>query len=74
MNRSLGGGEKSAHDFGIPFLGRIPVETEMVKAGDSGRPFIHFKEKTPIAEVMNRIIDTITDYLRNNECKRELYR
>ncbi|MBN1353483.1 MAG: Mrp/NBP35 family ATP-binding protein, partial [Candidatus Omnitrophica bacterium] len=31
----MGGGEKSADDLKVPFLGRIPVEPEMVKFGDS---------------------------------------
>ena len=31
-----GGGEKMAREMGIPFLGPIPVDNEMVTAGDAG--------------------------------------
>ena len=55
----LGGGERSAHDLRVPFLGRIPVEPEMVKSGDSGQPFIHFKKETETAKIMAGIINRI---------------
>ena len=51
-----GGGEKSAHDLKVPFLGRIPIEPEIVKFGDSGRPYIHFQSQTQIANIMNQIL------------------
>lgn len=56
----IGSGEKSAQDLNVPFLGRIPVEPEMVKLGDSGHPFIHFKKETQTAKIMDEIIDRIT--------------
>jgi len=34
-----GGGEKTAREFGINFLGRIPFDPNLVKAGDSGSSF-----------------------------------
>lgn len=37
---STGGGRKAAEDLGVPFLGAIPLDPDMVKAGDEGRPFI----------------------------------
>jgi len=63
----IGGGEKSAHDLGVPFLGRIPVEPEIVKLGDSGQPFIHFKKGTQTAEIMDEIMNKIIVYIKNNE-------
>lgn len=35
-----GGGKKAAEELGVPFLGSIPIDPEMRKAGDEGRPFI----------------------------------
>ncbi|OGX17896.1 MAG: ATP-binding protein [Omnitrophica WOR_2 bacterium RBG_13_44_8b] len=58
-----GGGEKSAHDLKVPFLGRIPVEPEMVKLGDSGQPFIHFRSEAQTATIMNEILVKITKAL-----------
>ena len=63
----LGGGEKSAHDLNVPFLGRIPIEPEMVKLGDLGQPFIHFKKETQTAKIMDEITKRITVYMKNNE-------
>jgi ATP-binding protein involved in chromosome partitioning len=37
---SRGGGKKAAEDLSVPYLGEIPLDPEMVKAGDEGRPFI----------------------------------
>ena len=37
---SSGGGERTAAEMGVPFLGRIPLEPEIVKAGDEGRPYV----------------------------------
>jgi Mrp family chromosome partitioning ATPase len=34
-----GGGEKTAQDAGIPFLGKIPFDTKMVSCGDQGVSF-----------------------------------
>jgi hypothetical protein len=34
------GGKKAAEDLGVPYLGNIPLDPDMRKAGDEGRPFI----------------------------------
>ena len=35
-----GGGEKAAREMLVPFLGRIPIDPEIVLCGDSGRSVI----------------------------------
>jgi len=35
-----GGGKKIADEFSVPFLGAIPIDIDMRRAGDEGRPFI----------------------------------
>ena len=62
-----GGGEKSARDFGVPFLGRIPLESEFVKSGDSGTPFIHFHKESQSAKILDEIISNMTSYIKSNE-------
>ncbi|MDA3788728.1 MAG: Mrp/NBP35 family ATP-binding protein [Desulfobacula sp.] len=43
----IGGGEKTAKDYGIEFLGRIPFDSDMVKCGDEGVAFQDkFKESS----------------------------
>jgi ATP-binding protein involved in chromosome partitioning len=37
---SRGGGKKAAVDMGVPYLGAIPLDPAMVKAGDEGTPMI----------------------------------
>ncbi|KAF1074033.1 hypothetical protein MKMG_02031 [Methanogenium sp. MK-MG] len=33
-------GQRAAKDLGVPFLGAIPLDPEMRKAADEGRPFL----------------------------------
>lgn len=35
-----GGGERIAKDFGVPFLGRIPIDEKIVEAEDAGVPYL----------------------------------
>jgi ATP-binding protein involved in chromosome partitioning len=35
---SHGGGKKTSEDFGVPFLGEIPLDTEVRAGGDAGSP------------------------------------
>ncbi len=35
-----GGGKRAAEDMGVPFLGAIPLDPEVRKAADEGRPFL----------------------------------
>jgi len=37
---SQGGGHKIADEMALPFLGEIPIESEVVTAGDEGRPIV----------------------------------
>ena len=54
-----GGGEKAALDLAVPFLGSIPIESDIARSGDSGQPFIHFREGTLTAKIMDNIIGKI---------------
>ncbi len=65
----IGGGEKSANDLDVPFLGRIPIEPEMVKAGDSGKPYIHFNKETETAKIIKQIEEKVINFLERREKK-----
>lgn len=56
-----GGGEKMAKDMNVPFLGKIPLDPNIVDAGDSGKPFLYFYSETPTAKIMEEIIRPITE-------------
>ena len=58
-----GGGEKSAKELKVPFLGRIPIEPGIVASGDSGKPFINSTKDTETNRVMERIIKEIVGFL-----------
>ena len=58
-----GGGEKTANQMGIPFLGRIPFDPKMVACGDSGVCYQEShsdsavtKAFTDVAEAMSKLV------------------
>lgn len=57
---SSGGGEKTADEFGVRFLGKIPIDPAIGIACDNGSPFVYTHSKTPVAkafiEVVNQIV------------------
>jgi hypothetical protein len=34
-----GGGETMAHEMGVPFLGKVPLDPGIAETGDAGKPF-----------------------------------
>ncbi len=50
-----GGGEKAAREMLVPFLGRIPIEPEIVKRGDSGVPLTASTECPEITQAFEEI-------------------
>jgi len=58
-----GGGEKTARDMNIPFLGGIPIIPEVVEACDIGIPAIDMS--TILGEVFDHILDRITGKKRD---------
>ncbi|UCF78165.1 MAG: Mrp/NBP35 family ATP-binding protein [Candidatus Eiseniibacteriota bacterium] len=59
-----GGGERAAQDLKVPFLGRIPIEPDIVKLSDSGEPFVHFRKGTATAGILDEIIEKIIAHVR----------
>ncbi|MBN1647440.1 MAG: Mrp/NBP35 family ATP-binding protein [Spirochaetales bacterium] len=54
-----GGGKKAAEDLKVPFLGKIPIEPEMVVSGDKGKPFIEHGSNTDTGKAFAAIINKI---------------
>jgi ATP-binding protein involved in chromosome partitioning len=50
-----GGGRKAAEELGAPFLGEIPLYTNIRVAGDTGRPVVADKEAGPQAAIIGAI-------------------
>ncbi|MBN1573396.1 MAG: Mrp/NBP35 family ATP-binding protein [Deltaproteobacteria bacterium] len=55
----VGGGEKAAKEMGVPFLGRIPVDTEIMESGDSGRPFVRYLRDSETFSAFSDIMDSL---------------
>jgi Mrp family chromosome partitioning ATPase len=51
-----GGGESMAQEMGVPFLGRIPIDPEIVEACDLGRPYVSTYTQSETAKVFGRIV------------------
>ena len=54
-----GGGERAAEDMQVPFLGRVPLDPEIVRAGDLGKPFIGGEDNNPTVESVKGIVKKI---------------
>ncbi len=56
---SSGGGEQLAARHNVPFLGKVPLDPDIVKSGDEGSPYVLFYGKTKTAEVFDEIVNRI---------------
>lgn len=54
-----GGGKTMAEELGVPFLGRIPIDPQIVRLTDEGKPFITNRPDSAAARAFNEIIDKI---------------
>jgi len=63
-----GGGERSARELGVPFLGRVPFDPEMVEAADSGTPFVLQKE-SKVREAFEQIVENVRAFVEGKEKK-----
>jgi Mrp family chromosome partitioning ATPase len=61
-----GGGEASAHDMGVPFLGRIPLDPDVVTQSDAGEPFAMFYSDTPTAEAYHDIANKVEAFCKKS--------
>ncbi len=59
----VGGGEKAANTYGVPFLGRIHLDPEIVRSGDSGVPFMLKNGNTK--EEFDKIIENILSQIKS---------
>lgn len=56
---SSGGGEKTAREFGVKFLGRIPIDPAIGVSCDNGSPFVYTHSKTPVARAFVEVVNQI---------------
>jgi Mrp family chromosome partitioning ATPase len=65
----IGGGEKAARDLKVPFLGRIPIDPEMVTNCDRGMPFVMSYPKSEATKAFRQIADRCKEYVGLNEIR-----
>jgi ATP-binding protein involved in chromosome partitioning len=54
-----GGGEALAREMSVPFLGRVPIDPQIVECGDAGSPYVHRYAESPAAKAIQRIVESI---------------
>ena len=54
-----GGGVKASIDFKVPFLGKIPIDPDIVESGDKGESFIIKKPQSDTAKAFAEIVENI---------------
>jgi len=54
-----GGGKALAEEMKVPFLGTIPINPDIVTAGDAGRPFVDTQKQTSAGQAFAGIVQLI---------------
>jgi len=63
----IGGGEKSAEELGVPFLGRIPIDPRVVISCDSGEPFVSEPDESQVKTAFTQVIHNLLEQLAWSE-------
>ena len=53
-------------DMGVPFLGRIPLDPDVVTQSDAGEPFAMFNSDTPTAEAYHEIANKVEAFCKKS--------
>ncbi|MEZ4270488.1 MAG: Mrp/NBP35 family ATP-binding protein [Myxococcota bacterium] len=67
---SYGGGERTAGELGVPFLGRIPIETSIMAAGDSGEPIVSADPDSATSAAFVGIAEALDEIVRKAQSQR----
>src|SRR5438270_11054005 len=67
-----GGGERLANEYGVPFLGSIPLGIEVREGGDSGVPVVIGKPDSPQAQAFRRVAEEVARQVSIEAMKAEL--
>ena len=59
-----GGGERISEQLGVPFLGAIPLDANIVTGGDEGRPMLLDKPDSVAAQAYLAIATALADQLQ----------
>lgn len=68
-----GGGEQTAKDMGINFLGKIPFDPNVVKCGDAGTSFQEIYTDSPVTKAFADVAERMSDQLQETETKTDIH-
>lgn len=58
---SSGGGEKTATEYNVRFLGKVPIEPAIGSACDAGKPYVYAYSQTQTAKILTKIVEQIVE-------------
>jgi len=64
-----GGGLKASKDFNVSFLGRVPLDAQIVRTGDSGEPLVIKNADSDSAKAFLEIVENIEKNVNKKEVK-----
>ena len=64
-----GGGLKASKDFDLSFLGKVPLDSQIVETGDSGEPFVVKYNDSDAAKAFVNIVENIEKIVNKKEVK-----
>jgi ATP-binding protein involved in chromosome partitioning len=67
-----GGGQKLAEQYGVPFLGAVPLGLEVREGGDKGVPVVVSQPDSPQAEAFRRVAEEVARQVSIEAMKPEL--
>ncbi len=59
-----GGGAKMAEDFGVSFLGGIPLDPALMEGGESGKPVVLSNPESPSAQAFEMIAEQFHAFMK----------
>jgi len=67
----IGGGEKAAKELNVQFLGRVPIDPEVVDTGDEGVPIVAQNSESPAAKAFEGIVEKVIETINRNAEERK---
>mgnify|MGYP001203923038 FL=1 len=68
---SSGGGEKTANEFNVNFLGSLPIEPGIGTSCDKGTPYVVAYSKTVTAQLFKQIVERLLEDTKHSEKRAE---
>jgi ATP-binding protein involved in chromosome partitioning len=56
---SHGGGATTAANYGVPFLGEVPLNVSLREGGDLGKPIVAANPNSPVAQAFRQIAEKV---------------